>query len=202
MTIARRIVAPLILLAGLALLAAGMYPVFVTFAAQSVQWPLVALGVAGLVLGLLVQVAPLSRRLIAVGLMLAAVLLFVLGYPLFGVFGAPNLSWLWIPAIMLAATAMIIARGRSWWAVLAAIGLGIVYVGIGLFLGQGPVGWWPVSLRLPSDIAQWLSTVLQAFWPVQVVVMVLLLGFTMLAAGAIDPGRREEKSPRGGRILG
>lgn len=202
MTIARRILSPLILLAGLALVAGGLYPVFVTLSARSVAWPIVALGVAGLVLGLLVQVAPLSRRLIGVGLMLAAVLLFVLGYPLFGAFDAPNLSWLWIPSIVLAATAMIVARGRSWWAALAALGLGIVYIGVGLFMGQGPVGWWPVNLRLPSDVALWLASVFRALWPVQVIVMVLLLGFTMLAAGAIDPGRRETKSRGDGRILG
>ncbi len=87
---------------------------------------------------------------------------------------------------------------------LAAVGLGIVYVGIGLLLGQGPVGWWPVNLRLPADIGMWMSTVLGAFWPVQVVVFAALLGLTMLAAGgAIDPGReaRTKREAADGTIV-
>jgi hypothetical protein len=190
--IARRIASPLLVLAGFALIAAGMYPTFVTYSAAAANWPAVALGTGVFAIGLLVQPAPISRRLTGIGLAVLAVVLFVLGYPLFGVSDGPNLSWFWIPAVMLAATAMIVARGRSWWAALAALGLGIVYVGFGLFLGLGPVGWWPVSIRLPSDLGMWVSTELGAFWPVQVVVFAALIALTMLGAGAIDPGTERD----------
>lgn len=205
MTLARRILSPLIVLVGFALVAAALYPVFVTLTPRAAQWPLVAVGASIVVLGLLAQAATLRRRLIGAAIALVAVGLFILGYPLYGITGAASTSWLWIPAIMLGASAMIVARGRSWWALLAAIGLGIVYIGIGLFLGFGPVGWWPIDIRLPSDVGMWVATVLGAFWPVQVVVIALLMFFTLLAAGAIDPGTkqpRRDAAPADGTMYG
>ncbi len=127
-------------LLGFCLVAAGMYPTFITFSARAANWPIVALGASVMALGLLLVVAPLSRRLIGIGLLVIAVGLFVLGYPLFGVLGGVNLSWLWIAAVApAAAAAMIVARGRSWWTLLAAGGLGIALpCGIGLLVGSRP----------------------------------------------------------------
>lgn len=189
-TLARRILSPLLVLAGFAMVAAGMYRAFITFSAGAVAWPLVVAGAVVLAAGLLVQAAPLRSRVIGAVTGVAAVALFVLGYPLWGLSAGPAASsWLWIPAVALGAAAILIARGRSWWTMLAPAALALLYIGIGLFAGNGPVGWWPISVMLPREAMLWLSQSLGGVWPLQVAIIGVLVALTVLGGAAIDPGR-------------
>lgn len=189
MKLARRILSSLLVLVGFSLVAWGMYLTFVALHPNAAIWPLVAIGTAVLVGGLLIQVGPPRRRIIAAVLGLVAMALFVLGYPLYGLEGVAITSILWVPAIALVAAAILIARGRSWWTLLAPAGLALVYVALGLLIGLGPVGWWPINIRLPGSMMDIIHTTINAFWPVQVFIMAALVGLTAIAGAAIDPGR-------------
>ncbi len=189
MKLFRRILSSVLVFVGFAMVAYGMYITFIAFTPRAAIWPVVAIGIAVLVIGLLVQVGPLRHRIIAAALGLIAMVLFVLGYPLYGLEGGSLYSLLWIPATALVAAAVLIARGRSWWTMLAPAGLVLVYAALGLLIQDGPIGWWPINIRLPGGMMDGLRMFINAFWPVQVFIMGALVALTAIAGAAIDPGR-------------
>ena len=189
MILARRILSPLLVLVGFCFVAAGLYRAFIFFSASGIDWVLVAIGTVLMVAGLLLQASALWQRVLAAGLALAGVLLFALGYPLYGMAGIGLIgftSLLWIPAVALGAAALLVARGRSWQAMLTVIPLVAVYVVVGLLVGNGPVGWWPVNVRLPRPMMEWLAMSGAGFWVVQVILIVVLVALTALVGGLID----------------
>lgn len=194
MKLARRILSSLLVFVGFAAVAYGMYITFIAFSPRAAIWPVVAIGTAVLVLGLLVQVGPLRYRIIAAAFGLIAMVLFVLGYPLYGLEGGSLSSLLWIPATALVAAAVLIARGRSWWTMLAPGGLVLVYIALGLLTQDGPIGWWPINVHLPGSMNDLLRNTVNAFWPVQVFIMAALVALTAIAGAAIDPGQDRRRS--------
>jgi hypothetical protein len=144
-------------------------------------------------------VSALWRRVLAAGLALVGVLLFALGYPLYGMAGIGLIgftSLLWIPAVALGAVAILLARGRSWPSMLTVIPLVAVYVAVGLVVGNGPVGWWPVNVRLPRPMMEGLAMTGAGFWVVQVVLITVLVALTALVGAWIDRlGRRTQTVP-------
>lgn len=199
MVVARRILSPVLVLIGFCLVAAALYRSFITFSAN-VDWPVVVLGTAVIVVGLLAQAAPLSRRVIGAAIAIGAVVLFTLGYPLYGMSGIGLVgftSLLWIPAVALGTAAVLVARGRSWLSLVVVIFVVMVYTVIGLLVGNGPAGWWPVNVRLPGPAMDWLAMTLRAFWPVQVVLIAVIVALGALAGAWIDRVRRGSQTEHG-----